>query len=162
MSTLLKVNENKKVALPKVKDLKIGVVAAEWNSEITDALLGGVLSVLKSEGYGEEAAVVRRVPGTVELTFGASVMMNDPEIDAVIVIGCVIRGGTPHFDYVCDSVTQGVAMLNAKGEIPVIFCVLTTENEQQAKDRAGGVLGNKGAEAAEAAIKMVDFMDSLN
>ena len=97
------------------------------------------------------------VPGTVELTYAASKMVHSGRYDAVIVFGCVIRGGTPHFDYVCDSVTQGVAMLNAEGKVPVIFGVLTTDDEQQAIDRAGGVLGNKGTEAAEAAIKMCDF-----
>ena len=83
-------------------------------------------------------------------------MMRMP-VDAVIVFGCVVRGGTPHFDYVCDSVTQGVAQLNALGTKPVVFGVLTTDNEEQAVERAGGALGNKGSEAAEVAIKMVDF-----
>lgn len=95
------------------------------------------------------------VPGAVELTYGAAALVK--KYDAVIVFGCVIRGGTPHFDYVCDSVTQGVTRLNSKGKTPVIFGVLTVDTEQDAIDRAGGKLGNKGTEAAEAAIKMIDF-----
>ena len=91
------------------------------------------------------------------IMLGAACMIDNVNVEAVIVIGCVIRGGTPHFDYVCDSVTQGVAQLNANGEVPVVFGVLTTDNEEQALERAGGALGNKGAEAAEVAIKMADF-----
>ena len=129
---------------------------AEWNAHVTEALLAGALEVFKNEGYPVENILVEHVPGTVELTYGASRMMRMP-VDAVIVFGCVIRGGTPHFDYVCDSVTQGVAQLNALGTKPVVFGVLTTDNEEQAVERAGGALGNKGSEAAEVAIKMVDF-----
>ena len=95
------------------------------------------------------------VPGAVELTYGAASLIDN--YDAVIVFGCVIRGGTPHFDYVCQSVTQGVTDLNSRGTTPVIFGVLTVDTEQDAIDRAGGALGNKGTEAAEAAIKMIDF-----
>ena len=97
------------------------------------------------------------MPGTVELTFGASALIEESLFDAVIVFGCVVRGDTPHFDYVCQSVTQGVTSLNADCDIPVIFGVLTVNNEQQALDRAGGCLGNKGAEAAVAAIKMANL-----
>ena len=97
------------------------------------------------------------MPGTVELTYGAAQMARSGRYDAVIIIGCVIRGGTPHFDYVCDSVTQGCAYLNATQQVPIIFCVLTCDDMQQALDRAGGSLCNKGTEAAEAAIKMAHF-----
>ena len=118
--------------------------------------------MFKREGYPKGNIIVRHVPGSVELTFGAACMINDTDVDAVIVLGCVIKGGTPHFDYVCQSVTQGVTDLNTLGDVPVIFGVLTTDDEQQALDRAGGKLCNKGAEAAEAAIKMVAFIESLN
>ena len=91
------------------------------------------------------------------MTYAAAQMIKSGKYDAVIVFGCVIRGDTPHFDYVCDSVTQGITYLNATTDVPVVFGVLTTENEQQALDRAGGILGNKGTEAAEAAIKMCSF-----
>ena len=98
------------------------------------------------------------MPGAIELTFGASALIEASLYDAVIVFGCVVRGDTPHFDYVCQSVTQGVTALNADCDTPVIFGVLTVENQQQAVDRIkGGAAGDKGAEAAEAALKMIDF-----
>lgn len=159
MATYLKAQEKNTTVLPKVEDATIGIAVAEWNSRVTEALLQGALDTLRKEGFKDEDIIVRHVPGTVELTFAASKLGEIT--DAVIVIGCVIRGDTPHFDYVCQSVTQGTAILNAEGFTPVIFGVLTTENEQQALDRAGGCLGNKGAEAAEAAIKMIDFSRSL-
>ena len=93
----------------------------------------------------------------MELTFAAQRLVETHSYDAVIVFGCVIRGGTPHFDYVCQSVTQGITNINADGDTPVIFGVLTVDNERDALDRAGGPLGNKGLEAAQAAIKMIDF-----
>lgn len=156
MSTQLQKNKKKK-QLPKIPDLRVGIVVAEWNEHITEALLKGALDVFEKEGYSQNAILVDRVPGTVELTYGAARMINTMDIDAIIVFGCVIRGDTPHFDYVCQSVTQGVTTLNADGDVPVIFGVLTVDNEEQALERAGGKLGNKGAEAAETAIKMVYF-----
>ncbi len=149
------------VKLPHVPGLKVGVVAAEWNAEVTDALLKGVTDRLAELGYPANAVETHRVPGTVELTFGASQLARTGRFSTVIMIGCVIRGGTPHFDYVCDNATQGCAYLNATGNVPVIFCVLTTENEQQAIDRAGGALGNKGTEAADAAVQMAAFKQAL-
>ena len=155
MSTALRNNDTALHTLPKLDALSVGIAVAEWNSHITEALLAGALELFAREGYTH--IDVHHVPGTVELTFAASRMAHSGRYDAVIVFGCVIRGGTPHFDYVCDSITQGVATLNAEGQVPVIFGVLTTDDEQQAIDRAGGALGNKGTEAAEAAIKMCDF-----
>ena len=153
MSTELRNNDSgANVALPHVEGLKVGVVAAEWNAEVTDALL---------KGYPADAVETRRVPGTVELTFGAAHMARTGRFDAVIMIGCVIRGGTPHFDYVCDNATQGCAYLNATGTVPVIFCVLTTDDQQQALDRAGGALCNKGTEAADAAVQMAAFAKAV-
>ena len=157
MATELKQNDGSDKTLPKIRDLKVAIVAAEWNSKITDALLQGAIERLHDEGYPDSCADVFRVPGTVELTFAASRLIDTDMYDAIIVLGCVIRGDTSHFDYVCQSVTQGITQLNADGDIPVIFGVLTTDNEQQALDRAGGRLGNKGAEAAECAIKMTCF-----
>lgn len=148
--------------LPKIEDLNVAIVKATWNSHITDALTKGALDVFRREGYDvDEQVSVFEVPGTVELTFAASQLIEASLFDAVIVFGCVIRGGTPHFDYVCQSVTQGVTALNADCDIPVIFGVLTVDNEQDALDRAGGRLGNKGSEAAEAAISMVDFVNKV-
>ncbi len=140
-------------ALPRLPEgTKIALVTAEWNSHITEALASGAASLLTSEGVSFDTF---HVPGAVELTYGAASLMDS--YDAVIVFGCVIRGGTPHFDYVCQSVTQGITALNAQGRCPVIFGVLTVDTEQDAIDRAGGILGNKGSEAAEAAIKMISF-----
>lgn len=140
-------------ALPQIPDgAKIALVTAEWNSHITEALASGAAALLTAEGVAFDTY---HVPGAVELTYAASALVGS--YDAVIVFGCVIRGDTPHFDYVCQSVTQGITGLNAQGRCPVIFGVLTVDTEQDAIDRAGGVLGNKGTEAAEAAIKMIDF-----
>lgn len=146
-------------ALPKVENMRVAIVSAEWNGHITGALTQGALDVFKAQGFDLDNDVeVFQVPGAVELTFAASQLIETGNFDAVIVFGCVIRGGTPHFDYVCQSVTQGITHLNAECDIPVIFGVLTVDCEQDALDRAGGKLGNKGAEAAECAIKMFDFI----
>ena len=155
MSTILKSQTNNDGKLPKLASLKVGIVVAEWNSAITSVLLAGAQNVFNDEGYDQ--ADVFWVPGAVELTFAASQLINENKYDAVIIFGCVIRGDTPHFDYVCQSVTQGMTHLNTLYATPVIFGVLTVENEQQALDRAGGALGNIGTEAAETAIKMCDF-----
>lgn len=142
------------IELPHVEGLKVGIVSARWNSHVTEPLLNGAINRIVDAGYNRDDITVQRVPGTVELTFAAAQMAKSGNFDAVIMIGCVIRGGTPHFDYVCDNATQGCAMLNATQNVPIIFCVLTTDDEQQALDRAGGALCNKGTEAAEAAIEM--------
>jgi 6,7-dimethyl-8-ribityllumazine synthase len=147
--------------LPKVKDMRVAIVAAEWNGHITSKLTEGALEVFRNEGFKDDQVDCFSVPGAVELTFAASQLIEASLYDAVIVFGCVIRGGTPHFDYVCQSVTQGVTALNADCDIPVIFGVLTVDNEQDALDRAGGKLGNKGSEAAEAAIKMHAFAEHV-
>lgn len=134
------------------QDTKVAVVSTEWNHEITDALADGAFEALGKAGVQYNHYVV---PGAVELTFAASRLIG--KYDAVIVLGCVIRGGTPHFDYVCQSVTDGVTRLNAAGVCPVIFGVLTVDSIGDALDRSGGRLGNKGYEAGETAIKMIDF-----
>ena len=136
---------------------RYAIVVADWNSEITYALAQGALDTLTKHGVSEDNIDVLHVPGTVELTYGAARIMKEERVDAVIVIGCVIQGGTPHFDYVCQSVTQGVSALNAQGKVPVIFSVLTVLNQQQALDRCGGKLGNKGVEGAYTAIRMANI-----
>jgi len=134
------------------KGLTIGVVKAKWNAQITDSLAQGAIETLKK--YGTDVFYAE-VPGTVELTYGAKKMFQEqPLIDAVIVLGCVIQGETRHFDFVCESVTKGITELNLSLDIPIIFGVLTTNNQQQAIDRAGGKYGNKGEECAVAAIEM--------
>ncbi len=142
------------INLPHIQELKVAIVVARWNNQVTEPLLNGAINRIIEEGYSRDDITVQRVPGTVELTYAAAQMARSGNYDAVIMIGCVIRGGTPHFDYVCDNATQGCAILNATQEVPIIFCVLTTDDEQQALDRAGGALCNKGTEAAEAAIEM--------
>lgn len=136
--------------------LKIGIVAAEWNDNVIAPLLQGAIDTLVEHGVKQQNIYVSRVPGTVELTYGTRCMMESLSPDAVIVLGCVVRGDTPHFDYVCDSVTQGVTELNllADSRIPVIFGVITTNTMRQALDRAGGKVGNKGSECAATALKM--------
>ena len=136
---------------------RYAIVVADWNSEITYAMAQGAIETFLKHGVQEDNIDVMHVPGTVELTFGAARIMKEERVDAVIVIGCVIQGETPHFDYVCQSVTQGVAALNAQGKVPVIFSVLTVLNQQQALDRCGGKLGNKGIEGAYTAIRMANL-----
>lgn len=144
-------------ALPKLEDVRIAIAVAEWNGHITGALRDGAVELLRANGLSDDDIAVVSVPGAVELTFAASKLIESGNFDAIIIIGCVIKGDTPHFDYVCQSVTQGMTQLNADCDIPVIFGVLTVNEEQQAFDRAGGKLGNKGTEAAETALKMVAF-----
>ena len=136
---------------------RYAIIVADWNSEITYAMAQGAVDTFIKHGVPEENIDLIHVPGTVELTYGAARIMREERIDAVIVIGCVIQGETPHFDYVCQSVTQGVATLNAQGKVPVIFSVLTVLNQQQALDRCGGKLGNKGIEGAVTAIRMANM-----
>lgn len=149
-------------SVPDAEKMKFGIVVSEWNNNITGALLGGAVATLVKHRAKSENILVKHVPGSFELVFGASQMMEYCELDAVIVLGCVVRGDTPHFDYVCSAVTQGVTQLNVNSDIPVIFGLVTTNNMEQAEERSGGRLGNKGDECAVAAIKMVDFAWSLN
>ena len=136
---------------------RYAIIVADWNSKITFAMAQGAVDTFIRHGVPADQIDVIHVPGTVELTYGAARIMKEERVDAVVVIGCVIQGETPHFDYVCQSVTQGVAALNAQGKVPVIFSVLTVLNEQQALDRCGGRLGNKGIEGAVTAIRMANI-----
>ncbi len=145
--------------VPDGSEWSVGVVVSEWNSEITGALLEGVRDTLLKHGVEESNIVIKTVPGSFELVYGAAVMVNDPCIDAVIALGCVIKGDTPHFDYICQGTTQGLAELNARAEIPVIYGLLTCNNMQQALDRCGGACGNKGIECAITALKMMAFAE---
>ena len=148
-------------SVPDAADMRFGIVVSEWNYNITGALLAGAVKTLQTHGAKEENILVHHVPGSFELTFGAAQMIQSGKVDAVIAIGCVVRGDTPHFDYVCAGTTQGIAHLNATTDIPVIYGLITTNNMQQAEDRAGGCLGNKGDECAVTAIKMIDFKHQL-
>lgn len=139
------------------KGYKFGIVVSEWNSNITNALRDGAIKTLLMHGVKENDIIVETVPGSFELTYAATLMMKHTPVDAIIVLGSVVRGDTPHFDYVCQGVTQGITQLNIAGKIPVIFGVLTTDNMEQAEERAGGKLGNKGSECADTAIQMIKF-----
>ena len=146
---------------PDASGMKIGVVVAEWNGEITFAMKEGAVQTLREHGVKESDIIVCHVPGSFELTAGAQLMANNCITDAIICIGCVIRGETPHFDYICQGVAFGLTQVSINAEIPVIFGVLTTNNLQQALDRAGGKHGNKGVEAAVTAIKMAAMKREL-
>ena len=143
--------------IPSGEDAVVAIVVAEWNAEITNALLDGAVSALKKNKVAEEDILIYRVPGTFELTHAAKQILKYNFVDAVIVLGVVIQGETRHFDFICQGVTQGITQLNIEYDEPVIFGVLTTNNMEQARDRAGGRLGNKGSEAAIAALKMINF-----
>ena len=145
----------------KMTDAKIAIAVARWNQHITFELKDGAVKTLLAAGFAADDVDVYEVPGAVELTFAASQLIETEVYDAVIVFGCVIRGDTPHFDYVCQSVTQGITHLNADIDTPVIFGVLTGNNEQQALDRIGGPAGHKGVEAAQTAMEMIRFRRSL-
>ena len=136
---------------------KYAIAVAEWNAGMTDALYNGAHDTLIECGAEEKNIAVVYVPGTFELTFAAKKLQKEDEYDAIIVLGCVIKGETPHFDYVCQGVTQGITLLNVNDKCPVVFGVLTTNTLQEAEDRAGGKLGNKGVESAIAAIKMANL-----
>lgn len=143
--------------VPDASNMCFGIVVADWNPEITDALLEGCVTSLEKYGADPENIHVKRVPGSFELIYGARQLTKNDSYDAIIILGSVIRGETPHFDYICEGVTYGIARLNTTQDIPVIYGLVTTEDFQQAKERAGGRLGNKGSECAIVAIKMAKF-----
>lgn len=164
MSTVLNTN-GAELSIPEIMEsdrFRCAIVTAAWNPDVTHALRDGVVETLKSAGVQESSILQYEVPGTVELVNAAGALARQEAVSAVIVIGCVIRGDTPHFDYVCMQAANGIAAINAEGKIPVIFGVLTVDNLQQALDRAGGSLGNKGSEGAVAAIEMWNFHKKLS
>lgn len=150
-----------KNTIPNAKDFRFGIVVSEWNETITEGLFNGAKTALLDCGALEENIIRWNVPGSFELTFGAKQMLETQEVDCVIVIGSVIKGETMHFEFVCEGVTQGIKDLNIVYDVPTIFCVLTDNNMQQSLDRSGGKHGNKGTEAAIAAIKMVALNKSI-
>ncbi len=141
--------------------MRFGIVVSEWNFPVTSALARGAVDTLKKHGATDENIITKYVPGSFELPLGAQYFAEMENVDAVILLGCVIQGETRHFDFICQGVTKGTVDLNLKYNKPFIFGVLTTENEQQALDRSGGKLGNKGDEAAVTAIKMVHLKSSF-
>jgi 6,7-dimethyl-8-ribityllumazine synthase len=139
--------------IPDANDLKFGIVVSRWNSNITDNLLKGSLDLLYSKKVPKDNIQILSVPGSFELVYGCK-KMQQKQVDVVIAIGSVIKGETKHFEFICNATSNGIKDLNVNGRCPVIFCVLTDDSMEQSIARSGGKLGNKGTEAAIAAIKM--------
>lgn len=147
--------------MPEVGHLSFGIVVSEWNREITENLLKGALAVLKKAGVKKKNITIEYVPGSFELAHGAQLVIETINPDAVITLGSIIKGETPHFDFVSQATAQGIMQVGLQYGLPVIFGVLTDDNMQQSKDRSGGKLGNKGSEAAMVAIKMADLRQRM-
>jgi 6,7-dimethyl-8-ribityllumazine synthase len=141
--------------LPNLPNAVIGIVVAEWHSEITNALLNGAIEALELAKVKPENIHVFKVPGTYELPYGAVKTIDKHQPDAVVCLGCVIQGETRHFDFICNAVANGLMQLNIQYKIPVTFGVLTTDNLEQAQNRSGGKHGNKGFEAGLTALKSI-------
>ncbi len=158
MATALKnLSEYSQKNISEIGDKKFAIVVSEWNEEVTESLILGAVETLLSHGAKKENIFRKNVPGSFELPLGAQWLAEMDEINAVICLGCVIQGETRHFDFICDAVANGITQVGLKFNKPVIFGVLTPENQKQAMDRAGGKHGNKGDEAAITAIKMLGF-----
>lgn len=156
-------NEQKTSPLPHLDELRVGIVVSDSKAEISKVLCDSAVAVLRNEGYPDNDITVVHVPDTFQLVFAASRLAKSRAFDAVIIFGCVVRGETPHFDYECQHVSHGTAILNAEGKIPVIFGVLTVDSQDQALERVGGegAIADKGAEAAIAAIRMAEIARKL-
>jgi 6,7-dimethyl-8-ribityllumazine synthase len=141
------------------KDARVAIVAARFNAEIVDELLHGCLARLQELGVGADHVEVHRVPGAFELPVTAKVLAGSGRVKAVICLGCVVRGDTPHFDYVAGEAARGIMDVSVQHGLPVIFGVLTTNTEEQAKDRAGGKHSHAGKNAAEAAVEMMVVLE---
>lgn len=150
-----------KSQLPDAQSMRIGIVVSEWNSEITDNLLRGAVETLSDCGATLDYIRIVHVPGSYELTSGAQLLFENTSVEAVICLGSVIKGETPHFDFVCNAVAQGIKDVALAYKKPAIFGVLTDSNIEQSRARSGGALGNKGVEAAITAIKMIALKRQL-
>ena len=163
MATQLKnLSDFSNTEIPSAINYRFGIIVAEWNAEITNALYEGAYQSLVNHGALPAHIFTYAVPGSFELTSGADLLLKNLKLDAVICLGCVIQGETRHFDFICNAVANGISNVAIKYAKPVIFGVLTTDNQQQALDRAGGKHGNKGDEAAITAIKMANLAETLN
>ena len=154
-SSLKNLNEFESEPIGNFSKFKIGVVVAEWNSDITKKLLDGCIKTLEKYGVWDSNVVVNAAPGSYELSYGAHRLASDNDVDAVIALGCVIKGETKHDEYICHAVANGLTEVSFKFDKPVIFGLLTTNDLKQAEDRSGGKHGNKGVEAAVTALKML-------
>jgi 6,7-dimethyl-8-ribityllumazine synthase len=163
MSTQLKnLSDFSETDIPSAAPYRYGIVVAEWNAVITQSLYGGAYESLLEHGALADNIFTYSVPGSFELTSGADLLLKNSKLDAIICLGCVIQGETRHFDFICNAVANGLTNVAVKYSKPVIFGVLTTDNQQQAADRSGGKHGNKGVEAAVTAIKMAALAETLN
>lgn len=160
-SNLKNLSSYDKNAVPSAANMHFGIVVSEWNEEITSALLNGARNTLLLHGADEKKIIVRYVPGSFELPLGAQYLIDTKKVDAVIALGCVIQGETRHFDFISSAVSNGIMQTSLDNRIPIIFGILTTNTLEQAKDRAGGIHGNKGDEAAITAIKMLALRNDL-
>ena len=158
-SALHNLSEYDATQVPDATGMTFGIVVADWNERFTYAMADAAVETLIANGVDSKDIILKHVPGSFELVYGATWMVENLDVDAVIAIGCVIKGDTPHFDYICQGTTQGLAELNLRGKVPVIYGLLTCNNSQQAEERTGGVLGNKGTECAVTAIKMVAYTE---
>jgi 6,7-dimethyl-8-ribityllumazine synthase len=140
---------------------KFAIIAARFNDFITDRLVGGALDALNRSGAAENDITIAKVPGAFEIPLVAKKMAQQNKWDAIICLGAVIRGSTPHFDYVCAEVSKGVAVVGLDSEVPVVFGIVTTDTIEQAIERAGTKAGNKGWSAAQTAVEMANLMDNL-
>jgi 6,7-dimethyl-8-ribityllumazine synthase len=156
-SSLKNLSEYSNKNLGDISQKRFGIVVAEWNSEVTEALLKGAYDTLLKHGAKEENILIKTVAGSYELSLASQWLAQRIDIDAVIALGCIIQGQTRHFDFISHAVAVGITEVNLKYNKPVIFGVLTTDNLAQAIDRSGGKHGNKGDEAAITAIKMLFF-----
>ena len=162
MATQLKsLSDFSHTTIPAGADFKFGIVTAQWNAEITGALYNGAVLLLEKQGVKPENIIDITVPGSFELTSGADILLSKKEVDAVICLGCVIQGETPHFDFICNAVANGVTQVSVKYNKPVIFGVLTTNTLEQAQARSGGKHGNKGEEAAATALLMAELQKRI-
>lgn len=162
MATQLKsLSDFSHTTVPSGKPYRFAIVTSQWNAAITGKLYEGAYELLIRQGVLPENIISVTVPGSYELISGADMVLRNKKVDAVICLGCVIKGETPHFDYICGAVANGLANAALKHHIPVIFGVLTTNNEEQAQERAGGRHGNKGDEAAATALLMASLHTTL-
>ena len=155
-------SDNISVNLTRPEKIKIGVVVSEWNDDITSRLLAGVKETLTINNISSDNIYIHNVPGTFELPLGAQYLFENSLVDGVICVGCVIQGETKHFDFVCQGATNGIMSLGLRYNKPVIFCVLTDENEKQSLDRSGGKHGNKGVECAISCLKMIELKTRIS
>ncbi len=153
----INLSEYKELNISNIETFKVAIVVAEWNAFITENLLKGCEETLLKEGVKQENIKIVRVPGAFELSYASMQLCKSQKYDAVVAIGCVIRGETAHFDFVCSGVAQGITLCNTQTDTPTIFCLLTDDYKEQSIARSGGSLGNKGIEAGVTALKMIDL-----